>query len=68
MQKYFKSTSRQLPNKKWTPEFYITEQDGVTFSEQKDYLGNNYFNTKEEADEFIGNHFIKKGYLLKNNL
>lgn len=65
MQKYFKSISRQLPNKKWTPEHYITEQEGATFNEEKGYLGNNYFDTKEEADKFISNHFIKKGYLPK---
>jgi hypothetical protein len=35
MQKYFKSTSRQLPNKKWTPEYYITEQEGATINEEK---------------------------------
>lgn len=67
MQKYFKSISRQLPNKKWTPEYYITWHELVsdTTYEKKDYLGNNYFNTKKEADEFISNYFIKRGYLPK---
>lgn len=65
MQKYFKSTSRQLPNKKWTPEYYITRQESAITYEKKGYLGNNYFNTKKEADEFISNYFIKRGYLPK---
>ena len=64
MQKLFKPTSYQLKNKKWVPQYCIIIRSGPTTSTQPITINNKYYDTREDADQFVINICINKGYLL----
>jgi hypothetical protein len=63
MRELFKANSYQLANKKWVPNYTTEITDGISDTTSQDTSFNKQFDSKESADEFITNYFIKQDYV-----